>query len=124
MRLARSSAHSEAQQPVEIIPGRSPRMRPATASSSTDVAEAVPEDLLPVPEASEHVFCVEGDGAFPICMLRHDQCWPAGRRDELAIAMSIDIDTPAPWRQVNLATRAQNAPSLRRWRSKGWRVII
>jgi hypothetical protein len=38
--------------------------------------------------------------------------------------MSVDIDTPAPWRQVNLTTRDQNAPSLRRWRGKGWRVII
>jgi hypothetical protein len=69
-------------------------------------------------------FVVEGEGDFPLDMLRQEQCWPARRRDATAIAMKPKQEGAASFRQVVLASHNRKAPSLVRWRRKGWLVII
>lgn len=78
----------------------------------------------PTAAQDEFVFVVEGDGAFPVDLLRQEQCWPAAQRDARAIFMSMQPATGSSYRQVILATRNPKAPSLRRWRNKRWKVII
>ena len=64
-------------------------------------------------------FTVSGAGAFPLDMLRVDQCWPASSGDAACIG---DAPTLTGFRAVMLETSAKYAPNRQRWRSSGWRV--
>jgi hypothetical protein len=59
-------------------------------------------------------FAVEGEGDFPIDMLRYDKCWPATERDSHVIAYKNR-------RTVEL--RSLTGSTDRRWASFGWRVV-
>lgn len=68
-------------------------------------------------------FIVEGDGRFPIDMLRYDACWPCEERDSHAIHASVD-DHDHPRRAILLKTRWPSAPTVGRWQSHGWIVTV
>ncbi len=64
--------------------------------------------------------------AFPLDMLRYDQCWPADPRSVgmLHLAYGADTDEP-PTSQtgaVEVAVASHQMPTLKRWRSFGWQV--
>ena len=124
VRSDRSSANEGVKRALEDAPGRRSPARPTVASARSPGPARDAYPALPRAPAIERLFTVEGDGPFPVDMLRQDQCWPARRRDTLAITMSGDHATPTPHRQVVLATSNHKAPSLKLWRSKGWRVIL
>jgi hypothetical protein len=63
---------------------------------------------------------VEGRGAFPIDMLRYDQCHPRTERDSLVIKNSFDPHIGK--RTVDLTSYAL-FPTEERWKSFGWEVI-
>lgn len=67
------------------------------------------------------LFTVEGDGRFPLDMLRYDACWPHWERDALAAQSTGDHD--AARRCVVLETHRVEAPTVARWASFGWRVV-
>lgn len=62
-------------------------------------------------------FCVTGKGAFPVDMLRHDDCWPADGHS------ADNLLTPVgekALRDVTLYTRRGDCPTVARWNSFGW----
>jgi len=66
-------------------------------------------------------YYVNGRGAFPIDMLRHDLCWPATGED----AAKID-DAAKPELRVGRYTVKINSyrePRIGRWESFGWKVV-
>jgi hypothetical protein len=65
------------------------------------------------------LFTVEGDGRFPVDMLRYDACWPHWEQD----AYAITNDDYSERRRVVLETHRAAAPTARRWESQGWRVV-
>jgi hypothetical protein len=68
-------------------------------------------------------FFVEGRGAFPLDLLRQEQCWPARHLDALSLSQPIGTDRDMI-RQVVLATANPQAPSLRRWKRTGWMLLL
>lgn len=73
------------------------------------------------------IFTVEGKGAFPVDMLRYDQCWPIDPESTLAIEHSLRPETLSKEerrrvRRVTLATHGWNKPTRERWRSFLWNV--
>ena len=60
-------------------------------------------------------FIVEGDGVFPIDMLRYDVCLPASEAD------SNEMNLDRKLRAVTL--RGPRKPTTARWESFGWKVI-
>jgi hypothetical protein len=81
-------------------------------------------DVPPCPTHGQRSFCVEGDGIFPTDLLRQEQCWPARRKDALAISATSRLSAHYGYRQVLLVTCNPNTPSSARWRKKGWFVVI
>jgi hypothetical protein len=69
-------------------------------------------------------FKVIGDGRFPLDMLRYDACYPVTTNDALAIGTQFPFRKPTESRTVLLRTNAENAPTIGRWESFGWRVIV
>ena len=63
-------------------------------------------------------FTVEGIGAFPLDMLRYDECYPCTQGDVAKIAYK---DSKQVYR-VSLGTNNSTVTSAR-WESFGWRVI-
>lgn len=64
-------------------------------------------------------FSVEGEGRFPVDMLREEECWPASFSD------SIQLHATGP-RRIQLQgyrTITTNEPNAPLWRAYGWRVI-
>lgn len=70
------------------------------------------------PEPASYV--VEGQGEFPLDMLRKDGSWPAGQAD--ALAMNASPERSAPKRRVTLFTLERFITEAR-WESFGWRVV-
>lgn len=115
MRLDRDAAH------FKSIPLSTQRRSNGPESASTS-PEKIRTATASAARTSERMFLVEGDGPFPIDMLRHEQCWPAKRQD--AVAIATEPRSGASYRQVVLATHNNRAPLFCRWRSKGWLVIV
>lgn len=68
-----------------------------------------------------YCFTVEGNGPFPIDMIRHDRCWPASQEQVTALAphsRSILYGEP---RRVEL--RSHSEPNEGRWRSFQWQIV-
>lgn len=65
-------------------------------------------------------FTVIGGGAFPLDMLRYDNCWPSGPDDAGKIADSIELKTGR--REITLRTNLMSVPTASRWNSFGWKV--
>jgi hypothetical protein len=65
-------------------------------------------------------FVVEGEGIFPLDMLRYDKCWPATADDvaEIAAACSFHGDG---LRRISLVS--DDYPTLARWESFNWTVL-
>jgi hypothetical protein len=62
-------------------------------------------------------FEVEGNGVFPVDMLRYDTCWPASERDSYLLLGEHH-------RRVKLVYRDEGpGPTPKRWESFGWRVV-
>jgi hypothetical protein len=74
--------------------------------------------------AAPREFAVEGDGLFPVDMLCFDRCWPADHRDVRAIEIGHDDSERGFYRQVKLLSLSSKAPSFRRWRARGWIVLV
>lgn len=70
-------------------------------------------------------FTVEGNGEFPLDMLRSDQCWPASADDAARIGAHYGMADPdgVRARTVRLDTVAKYSPNRQRWVSFRWRVI-
>ena len=70
-------------------------------------------------------FTVEGNGEFPLDMLRSDRSWPAGADDAARIGAHYGVADPerARERTVTLETAEKYAPNRQRWRSFRWHVI-
>lgn len=109
--------------------------RPAAVPSADRPRLSIPDSHLPppartlerakpapLPNPHERSFLVEGEGEFPLDMLRQERCWPARPQDSRAIAMRPNDSTPS-WRQVVLTTTNVRCPRRERWRRKAWRVI-
>ena len=64
-------------------------------------------------------FTVEGEGGFPVDMLRHDTCYPADQ----ASVRSIEVGRIR--RQIHLISRTQtpDKPTRERWQSYRWTVV-
>lgn len=60
-------------------------------------------------------FDVEGQGQFPLDMLRYDLCWPASEADATMINMGTGL------RPVRL--KGLKSPTVARWASFGWKAI-
>ena len=76
-----------------------------------------------MPRATKlHQFTVEGTGAFPVDMLRYDQCWPTTEaHDTHAVANSFnERNIGAPWR---ITLTGINPATVARWASFGWNVV-
>lgn len=71
----------------------------------------------------ETIVTVEGDGPFPIDMLRYDCCFP----DSETMSERIDFLNDQHNRVIELRRRGLNPRlgqhSIGRWRSFGWTVI-
>ncbi len=72
-----------------------------------------------------HRFEVEGQGAFPVDMLRYDSCWPDSTDDALKIsAHRADGKECVERRRVTLVTVERlNCVVDGRWQSFNWRVV-
>lgn len=66
-------------------------------------------------------FEVEGTGTFPYDMLRYDQCAPVDSMGAVNIGPSM-----TELRKVKLCRygRLRNGPTVARWNSFGWRVVL
>jgi hypothetical protein len=84
------------------------------------------------PKGEEEVliydFTVEGRGAFPVDMLRHDQCWPMLPDDSAAIMgydawgqKHVNKVDDGELRQVRLL--GLKSPTVSRWSSFMWDVV-
>lgn len=67
-------------------------------------------------------FTVTGSGAFPLDMLRYDECWPATADDATYIGRSWARGTGRS--RITLITHDRTAPARDRWESFGWQVVI
>jgi len=100
---------------------------PLKWSAGHDTAPALtcmPAGLATSDLPTENIFLVEGEGDFPLDLLRQERCWPARPQDGRAIAIGMRDAVGPTYRQVALATHNPKAPSERRWRNKGWIIII
>jgi hypothetical protein len=60
-------------------------------------------------------FTVEGRGAFPLDMLRYDNCWPSTGQDVVNME-SREL------RKIRLSTVGPSSPTVGRWESFMWYV--
>lgn len=68
-------------------------------------------------------FTVSGSGAFPVDMLRYDQCWPKTTFDATGILLEPgDQGYRTRRRAITLQSDARQAPTVGRWTSFGWAV--
>lgn len=71
----------------------------------------------------EITYFVTGTGAFPIDMLRHDECWPVTEIDSRKISdLLIHKNLNIPEWQV--AVRSTQQPTVDRWKSFGCSVAM
>ena len=73
-----------------------------------------------------HEFQVRGTLAFPLDMLRYDECFPAVEGEMYEIANSLissGSDTPLTIKLVHYDQRAKWEPTVARWQSFGWWVV-
>jgi len=74
-----------------------------------------------------HEFQVRGSLAFPLDMLRYDQCYPAIEEETHEIAHSIDMAHQGikqfTIKLVHYDARAKWEPTAARWQSFGWQVV-
>jgi len=71
-------------------------------------------------------FEVRGTGAFPIDMLRYDNCWPASERDSMTIIRSFRLRGSGEAWSIHLMTAKGDRllePEYNRWASFGWAVM-
>lgn len=78
-------------------------------------------------------FEVESDSAFPLDMLRYDQCAPSCSEDVNEIGESLDRHARSERCKiggvfrvrlnVRGATKQQAFPTINRWSSFGWKVV-
>lgn len=68
-------------------------------------------------KSKRKMFVVEGRGAFPIDMLRHDSCWPHTSSDASQIEHASDR------RRITLLTDNPAYPTVGRWNSFLWSVV-
>ena len=66
-------------------------------------------------------FTVRGIGQFPIDMLRYDRCWPFASFDAQAIEKSFQQNNLD---NIEIDLVSINSPTVRRWESFLWRVVI
>lgn len=71
------------------------------------------QDKLIDAAASAIEYVVEGDGDFPIDMLRFDLCWPATERDAMVVGYRG---------KRTVMIRGLKVPTEGRWASFGWTV--
>lgn len=64
-------------------------------------------------------FMVEGQGHFPVDMLRYDACWPVTSED----VCRMPLGTIRKLEIVKVRMASHRAPTVDRWASFGWRVI-
>lgn len=64
-------------------------------------------------------FTVEGNGDFPLDMLRYDQCWP---KSESTDSINVAARRYTSKRQVTLVS-IKRLPTIARWESFGWKVV-
>ena len=67
----------------------------------------------------EYRYMVEGEGRFPLDMLRYDMSYPASETDSNAIANTFNEGYERRWR-VELVSKRR--PTAARWASFNWRV--
>ena len=69
-------------------------------------------------------FYVEGQGPFPIDMLRYDRAWPDSEPDAYSISRTFDHYLPPKGtsRAIRLAMFDNHGPTVGRWDSFGWKV--
>lgn len=70
-----------------------------------------------------HLFKVEGTGAFPIDMLRRDECYPRSTEDAAGIAAEAPAQRVVTLCHVDSRPLFSWSPTAERWESFGWRVI-
>jgi hypothetical protein len=73
--------------------------------------------------ANTFTFTVEGEGLFPVDMLRVDQCWPYERLDDLAIQIHPLATRAIAMRRIVLATHHRYSPTREAWKRLGWHVV-
>ena len=68
-------------------------------------------------------FTVQGNRAFPLDMLRHDQCWPADTGSAFTVGLSQTHAPESPgMHKITLHTWSVGI-TPERWKSFGWTVI-
>jgi hypothetical protein len=65
-------------------------------------------------------FTVEGREAFPLDMLRYDQCWPATLDDAVTIADTLTAHVGL----VKVTLCGYHDPSKELWESWEWRLVL
>ncbi len=75
----------------------------------------------------QQLFTVTSKMAFPLDMLRYDQCFPYSQEDVAQIGASLDRCVDVKERTVTLsrfvdAKTVRNLPTMDRWKSFGWTV--
>lgn len=74
-----------------------------------------------------HLVTVEGRSAFPIDMLRYDDCIPADERSSGIISVSINPYVQREGETYRVEVRHSGLyhwqPTVGRWESFGWHVI-
>jgi len=87
---------------------------------SKKLTNAQQDKLLGAAQGAIH-FVVEGNGGFPLDMLRYDLCWPASETDSRLIEASKRDEYRGRVRAISL--KGLKYPTERRWESFGWGVV-
>lgn len=72
-------------------------------------------------------FVVEGNGPFPIDMLRYDACYPASVDDAEKIVTHLEFHAPYRVTLRHVISKGENPlakPTRGRWASFGWAVVL
>jgi hypothetical protein len=70
-----------------------------------------------------YTFAVEGDGPFPLDMLRYDSCLPHTETDSLLIKESMRDDPGFVHKRIIVVKSYGQKPTKRRWETFGWTVL-
>ena len=69
-------------------------------------------------------FVVEGQGFFPLDMLRYDSCWPVDSDAVAEIHESVERGVGNPvHHRVRMLSANPTGPTVDRWESFGWTVV-
>jgi hypothetical protein len=71
-----------------------------------------------------YTFTVEGNGEFPYDMLRYDQCWPKSEASDVYKMSAHPLGNLARTTRSVTLVSIKEKPTVARWESFGWKVVM